>query len=438
MDAQITYLSPDQLKPRPTNPRTHTKKQIRQIADSITRFGFTVPVLVDQADGIIAGHGRVQAAQLLRLPTVPVIRRADLSDADIRAYVIADNRLAERAGWDEELLGKELAELQALDLDFDLTITGFEQPEIDLLICGLDSDGEDEPELPPPPPDKNRPAVTQLGDLWQIGPHRLLCADATKAESYQRLLAEEKARLVFTDPPYNVPIQGHVSGLGEAQHREFAMASGEMTSVQFEAFLTGVFEQLAAHSIEGAIHYVCMDWRHVGELERAGSKAYAELKNICVWVKTNGGMGSLYRSQHELIFVFKNGSASHINNVELGKHGRYRTNVWRYAGVNSFGKTRSKDLADHPTVKPIALVVDAIMDCSNRGDIVLDAFTGSGTTLLAAHKAGRRGFGLELDPHYADVILKRFVALGVEPVNAATGETFSAATLRLQAEAAHG
>ncbi len=438
MDVQITYLPPDQLNPRPTNPRTHTKKQIRQIADSITRFGFTVPVLVDQTNGIIAGHGRVQAALLLKLPTVPLIRRADLSDADIRAYVIADNRLAERAGWDEELLGKELAELEALDLDFDLTITGFEQPEIDLLISGIENDGEEEPELPPPPVDRNRPAVTRLGDLWQIGPHRLLCADATKLESYQRLLGEEKAQLVFTDPPYNVPIQGHVSGLGQAQHREFAMASGEMTEAQFEDFLTDVFGLLAAHSADGAIHYVCMDWRHVGEVQRAGTKVYSELKNICVWVKTNGGMGSLYRSQHELVFVFKNGSAPHINNVELGKHGRYRTNVWRYAGVNSFGKTRSKDLADHPTVKPIALVVDAIMDCSERGAVVLDAFTGSGTTLLAAHKAGRRGYGLELDPHYADVILKRFAALGVEAVNRATGETFSAASLRVQAEVVHG
>lgn len=437
MDVQITYLPPDQLKPRPTNPRTHTKKQIRQIADSIARFGFTVPVVVDQNYGIIAGHGRVQAAILLKLTTVPVIRRDDLSDADIRAYVIADNRLAERAGWDDELLGKELAELEGLDLDFDLTITGFEQPEIDQLISALDSDGEEEPELPPPPVDTSRPPVTQLGDLWQIGPHRLLCADATKPESYSQLLGNETAQMIFTDPPYNVPIQGHVSGLGEAQHREFAMASGEMTEAQFEDFLSGVFGLLATHSTDGAIHYVCMDWRHVGEVQRAGAKAYRELKNICVWVKTNGGMGSLYRSQHEMVFVFKHGTAPHTNNVELGRHGRYRTNVWRYAGANSFGKSRDKYLADHPTVKPIALVIDAIKDCSDRGGVVLDAFTGSGTTLLAAHKTGRRGYGLELDPRYVDVILKRFAAIGVGAVNAATGETYSAAALRIQSETRH-
>jgi DNA modification methylase len=435
---QITYCSPDALKPRPNNPRTHTRRQVSQIADSIARFGFTIPVLVDQTNTIIAGHGRVMAAKLLNLTSIPVLRREDLSDADIRAYVIADNKLAERAGWDEALLAKEFAELELIAPDLDLTITGFERADIDFLISGLDSDGEEEPETAPPAIDRSRPPVSQLGDLWVIGPHRLLCADSTQAASYKQLLGEQKAQLVFTDPPYNVPVQGHVSGLGKAKHREFAMASGEMSSAEFEAFLTGVFQQLAAHSSDGAIHYICIDWRHVGEVERAGAGYYAEMKNICVWVKTNGGMGSLYRSQHEFVFVYKNGTASHVNNVELGKHGRYRTNVWRYAGVNSFGKTRDKDLADHPTVKPIAMVAAAIQDCSDRGAIVLDAFTGSGTTLLAAHKTGRHGYGLELDPRYVDVTLKRFQALNIEPVNAVTGESYTAAAAKPWQEVVNG
>ncbi|MFC6487695.1 site-specific DNA-methyltransferase [Nitratireductor sp. GCM10026969] len=414
------------LKPRTNNPRTHSKKQIEQIAASIKRFGFTNPVLVDQENNVIAGHGRIEGAKLLGMTEVPTVCLAHMSEADIRAYVIADNRLAENAGWDRELLGLEFQYLSELDIDLDLTVTGFDLPEIDVLIGELTLGGEaDEDPADAVPELADGPAVTRLGDVWLMGPHRLICGDSTLGETYERLLGREHAQMVFTDAPYNVPIGGHVSGLGKVQHREFAMASGEMSPDEFTAFLTTVFRHLAAHSIDGAIHFQCMDWRHMTEMLAAGAAAYGELKNLCVWSKTNGGMGSLYRSQHELVFVFKAGTAAHINNVELGKHGRYRTNVWTYAGVNSFGADRD-DLAMHPTVKPVALVADAILDCSHRRAIVLDAFAGSGTTLVAAHRTGRRGYGIELDPLYCDVSVRRMHDVcGLEAVLETTGQAFA-------------
>ncbi|NMJ44436.1 ParB N-terminal domain-containing protein [Roseomonas sp. JC162] len=437
MPLTITDQPVDALTPRTTNPRTHSKAQIAQIAASIQRFGFTNPILVDEANGIIAGHGRVAAARKLGRTTVPTIRLAAMSEAEIRAYVIADNRLAEQAGWDRHLLGLELQYLTDLDIDLDVTLTGFSLPEIDVLIGELSlvpDTGKPDPAdavLAMPA----GPAITQSGDVWTIGPHRLICGDATIAETYQRLLGTRRAQMVFTDPPYDVPIDGHVCGLGGVKHRKFAMAAGEMTEAAFTDFLTTVFRHLAAFSKDGALHFQCMDWRHIGEIMTAGRAAYTELKNLCVWTKTNGGMGSLYRSQHELVFVFKAGKAPHINNVELGKHGRYRTNVWSYAGVNSFGGQRD-DLALHPTVKPVAMVADAIRDCSHRKGIVLDAFAGSGTTLVAAAQTGRRGYGIELDPLYCDVILRRVQdACAAEAVLEGTGQTFAAVSAVRQAEA---
>jgi DNA modification methylase len=419
----IRYKAVSSLRPRAGNARTHSAKQLRQIADSIRQFGFINPVLVDAENVIIAGHGRVAAARAIGLETVPTVRLDGLSAAEIRAYVIADNRLAEVAGWDREILAIELQNLAELDLDFDVTITGFEMAEIDVLIGELATEPDADPADAVPAVEG--PAVTRPGDLWQIGPHRLICADATEPQSYARLLDGERAQLVFTDPPYNVKIDGHVSGLGITKHREFAVASGEMSEAEFTAFLAKVFANLTAHAADGAIHFVCMDWRHVGEVLAAARGIYADLKNICVWAKSNGGMGSLYRSQHEFVFVFKSGTAPHINNVELGKHGRYRTNVWAYAGANAFGPTRDDDLAMHPTVKPVALVADAILDCSRRRAIVLDAFAGSGTTLVAAHKTGRRGYGIELDPLYCDLIVRRQQDLtGHAAVEAGTGRTF--------------
>ena len=421
----VVYQDVDALKPRATNPRTHSKKQITQIAGAIRRFGFTNPVLVDDANGIIAGHGRVEAAKVLGLDQVPTVRLSAMSEAEIRAYVIADNRLAENAGWDRGLLGLELQYLTELDIDFDVTLTGFELPEIDLLIGELSLEANENDAADALVEVSTGPAISRPGDIWQIGNHRLICGDFTKPETYQRLLGDARAQMVFTDPPYNVPIAGHVGGLGSIQHREFAMASGEMSEAEFTAFLRTVFDHLATFSVDGAIHYQCMDWRHIPEILSAGTAAYTELKNICVWAKNNGGMGSLYRSQHEFVFVFKSGTAPHINNVELGKHGRYRTNVWSYAGANSFGEDRA-DLSLHPTVKPVAMVADAIRDCSHRKGIVLDAFVGSGTTLIAAEKTGRRGYGIEIDPLYCDVTIRRLRAVcGLEAILEATGRRFA-------------
>jgi len=418
----ITSLPVGSLKPYDRNARTHSTKQIAQIAASIEAFGFNNPVLIDKEGGIIAGHGRVEAAKTLGFETVPCVRLEHLSDAQKRAYILADNKLAEKAGWDPEILKIELQHLTSLDLDFDISVTGFEMPEIDVLLSDTapESDPADAvPEIEP------GPAVTRLGDIWQIGPHRLICGDSTKAETYALLLDGQRAQMIFTDPPYNVKIDGHVSGLGSVKHREFAMASGEMTTSEFTGFLAGVFANLAGHAVDGAIHFICMDWRHMSEVLAAATPAYSELKNLCVWAKTNGGMGSFYRSQHELVFVYKSGRAPHINNVELGKHGRYRTNVWSYAGANTFSHTRDEDLAMHPTVKPVALVADAILDCSKRKGIVLDAFGGSGTTLVAAERTGRRGYAIELDPHYCDVIVRRLeTIMSCEATHIGTGKSF--------------
>ena len=424
-DLTITGQSIDALTPYVGNARTHSKTQIRQIADSIDTFGWTNPVLVDGTGGIIAGHGRIEAARLLGIEKVPTIRIEDLTEEQKRAYIIADNRLAELAGWDRETLAIELQGLIELDLDFDLTITGFEMPEIDILIGELDT-VEDHDPADEVPEVENGPPVTRLGDIWCFGKHRLICGDATDADTYARLLDGAEAQMVFTDPPYNLRIDGHVSGLGKVRHREFAMAAGEMSEAEFTAFLATAFRNLAGHSADGAIHFVCMDWRHLGEIVAAGKAAYSELKNLCIWAKNNGGMGSLYRSRHELVFVFKVGTGPHINNVELGRHGRNRTNVWSYPGISSFGKDRDAEIALHPTVKPVALVADAILDCSKRGGIVLDAFAGSGTTLIAAERTGRRGYGIELDSRYCDVIVKRMAKVaGLEATHAETGQTFN-------------
>lgn len=405
---KIEYLTIGQLRPWPRNARTHSRKQIRQIAESINRFGFTNPVLIDDENMIIAGHGRVAAAQFLGLIEVPCRRIATMTAEEKRAYVLADNKLALNAGWDEEILAEELKGLLALDLDFDIGVTGFSIPEIDSLVEGLEPTEPGNPAddiLPADGPSRCRP-----GDLWQLGPHRLICGDALEPETVAMLMNGEQAQMVFTDPPYNVPIQGHVGGSGAIRHREFAMASGEMTSPEFVGFLRSAFRSLVDWSRDGSIHFICMDWRHTPEITAAGEGVYSELKNLIVWVKDNGGMGTFYRSRHELIFAFKNGSAPHINSFELGQYGRYRTNVWQYKGVNTLKAGRLDELVLHPTVKPVQLIADAIKDVSGRGAIVLDLFGGSGSTLIAAHKTGRRGNLCELDPIYCDRIIRRWEA----------------------------
>ena len=376
--AHIDHRRIDRLKANPRHARTHTAKQIDQIAASIRQFGFTNPVLIDADGVIVAGHGRVEAAKQLGMSEVPTIRLDHLSEDEKRAYLIADNRLAELAEWDEEILAIELGHLSEIDLDFEVELTGFETPEIDLIIQTGAPVSKADPADEVPDIDESAPAVSRVGDLWHLDEHRLLCADAREPECYAQLMDGAKARMAFTDPPYNVRINGHVSGLGRTRHREFAMASGEMTGTAYVAFLNTALENARRSIADGAIVYVCMDWRHLYELLNAAGKSELELINICVWNKTNAGMGSFYRSKHELVCVFKSGDAPHINNVQLGRHGRHRTNVWDYAGVNTFGRNRMDELAMHPTVKPVALVADAIRDCTRRRDIVLDGFCGLG------------------------------------------------------------
>jgi DNA modification methylase len=413
-----------ELRPYPNNARTHSKRQIRQIANSIQKFGFCNPVLIDDAKQIIAGHGRVAAAKLLGIDAVPTCRLSHLSEAEKRAYILADNRLAEKAGWDKGLLAIELQGL--IDLDFEIELTGFEMPEIDLILedareaNGTSGGAEDHV-----PQYRSGPVVTQAGDLWVLGNHRLLCADARGQTAYESLFEGAKAEFVFTDPPYNVAIDGNVCGLGRIRHRDFAMGSGEMSEAEFIAFLETVFERLAENTVDGSIHQICMGWRHMWEMLAAGRKVYSELKNLCVWNKTNAGMGSFYRSKHELVFVWKSGTAAHTNNFELGQHGRNRTNVWDYAGISSMRAGRLEDLAMHPTVKPVALVADAIKDCSRRGGLVLDPFCGSGTILIAAERTGRKARALEIDPTYVDVGVRRWQTYtGKAAILAGSGETF--------------
>lgn len=405
----IEHLPLARLRPYPKNARTHSRKQVRQIADSISRFGFTNPVLIDAYDMILAGHGRVEAAKLLGIDQVPCVRLEHMSPQEKRAYVLADNKLALNAGWDEEILAEELKVLLKVDVDFDIGLTGFTIAEVDSLVEGLTPEEPGDPADDVVPADPG-PARCREGDLWQLGQHRLICGSALDARTVAALMAGERARMVFTDPPYNVPIDGHVGGSGSIKHREFAMASGEMSKAEFTAFLKSAFANLASFSVDGSIHYICMDWRHMDEMLAAADGVFAELKNLIVWVKDNGGMGTFYRSRHELVFAFKNGSAAHTNSFELGQHGRYRTNVWQYKGVNTLKAGRLEELALHPTVKPVQMVADAIKDVSGRGDIVLDLFGGSGSTLIAAHKTGRRAYLCELDPVYCDRIIARWEA----------------------------
>ncbi len=418
----IQACPPSDLRPYGRNARTHSRKQIRQIADSIERFGFTNPVLVSDEGEIIAGHGRVEAAKLLGLATVPTLRLSHLSPEERRAYVLADNKLALNAGWDQDVLAIELQAL--IDLDFDVTLTGFSLAEVDFT---LDAARERDPDAPPGVEDEIPPiapeAVSRMGDVWVLGRHRLICGDAREPAYYQRLLGDEQVDLVFTDPPYNVPIDGHVCGSGRIRHREFAMGVGEMSQDAFTGFLTDALKPMAANCRDGAIAFVCMDWRHMTELLNAGAQVFSELKNLCVWNKTNGGMGAFYRSKHELVFVYKVGTGAHTNSFGLGDSGRYRTNVWNYAGISSLGSNRAEELAMHPTVKPTAMVADAIRDCSKRGEIVLDGFGGSGTTLIAAEICGRAARLIEFDPYYCDVIIRRFERLTGKPAVLQEGGT---------------
>lgn len=419
----LEYVPVTDLVPDPDNPRLHKRAQRRAIARSIRRFGFNNPILIDKNRKIIAGHGRYEAAMELGLAQVPVVRLEHLTQAQARAYMLADNQLNDRSTWNELKLAIHIKDLSA-DPEIDVEDTGFELPEVDRLIQSLDdpeiADDADQYEEVEGAP------VSAPGDLWSLGDHLLYCGDSLDPASYALLLEGEKAVGVVTDPPYNVKIDGHVSGNGAKKHAEFAMASGEMSEEEFVAFLTKAFELLGNNLVPGAVSYCAMDWRHVGAILAASRAVHWDYLNLCVWVKANGGMGSFYRSRHELVFVFRNGSAPHVNNVQLGRFGRNRQNVWNYPGANSFRRKGHADSLDlHPTVKPVTLVADAILDSTNRGDIVLDPFAGSGTLFIAAERTGRRGRGIEIDGRYIDTAIARWERYTGRKALTAHGQTFA-------------
>lgn len=423
--ALILMVEPEQLHPDPTNARKHSRAQIKAIAKSIEAFGFNAPILVDRNKKIIAGHGRYEAALLRGDAEVPVILLDHLSDVQAKAYMLADNKLTDRSSWDDQKLAIQLKELSDLALDFDIAATGFELPEIDIRIQSLDDpDGTDRADefLP-----AAGPTVAIRGDLWHLGEHRLYCGDALEDGTWSELLGPERAAAVFTDPPYNIKIDGMASGNGKIKHREFAMAAGEMSRFEYSTFLERSLEIMRSGCVEGAIIFVCMDWRHIEDLLTAGRINELEHVNLCVWAKTNAGLGSFYRSQHELVAVFKNGGAPHQNNVELGRFGRNRTNVWNYPGASSFPRKNTKAmLALHPTIKPVRLIADAILDCTKANDLVFDPFVGSGSTILAAERTRRRSCAIELDPIYVDVAIRRWEQLTGQQARHANGASFAA------------
>jgi DNA modification methylase len=422
----IEYRSLESLKRYENNPRKHPEKQLVKLTASVQEFGFAVPVLIDEIGTIIAGEARIEAARRAGMSEVPVIVAHHWSAAQVRAYRLADNRLAELGTWDTNALAIELAAIIEFD-ETPIELLGWETGEIDLTLDAVDEDsggdGNDPADEQLEPPAK---PVSRPGDLWLLGEHRLMVGSSLDPGNWVRLMDGSTAAMAFTDPPYNVPVSGHVCGLGKVSHAEFAMASGEMSKAEFTAFLVDAVGVLLPHLKDGAVLDLCMDWRHLGEMLAAIESNELSLLNLCAWNKNNGGMGSLYRSKHELVFIAKKGKAPHTNNVELGKHGRYRTNVWDYAGINTFGKDRMKDLADHPTVKPTALVADAIRDVTHPGEIVLDAFMGSGTTILACERTMRRGYGIEIEPGYVDVAIRRWQGMsGEQAVLAESGQSFA-------------
>jgi DNA modification methylase len=419
-DGAIELRLVNELRANPRNARTHNKAQLRKIARSLKEFGFVNPVLIDGGDQIIAGHGRVEAAKSLGWKQVPTLRVDHLNEAQCRAYCVTDNKNAEQAGWDKEMLRLELGELVVLNPEFDLTITGFEDAELDLILLGDADDADGPMPVDASPGD----VVTRVGDVWQLGHHRLVCGDARNPDIVAACMNGATASVMFADPPYNVPIGSHVSPSG--RHREFAMASGEMSANAFTGFLEEVFNTAAKLSAPGAVHFICMDWRHLDEVLAMGSAVYDEMLNLCVWDKGAGGMGSLYRSAHELVLVFRVKGGKHQNNVQLGRFGRNRTNVWRYRGALSIGSDVRDTLADHPTPKPVQMIADALLDVSTAGDHVLDPFGGSGSTLLAAERTDRIAHLVEIDPVFVDLIIRRWSEeTGGEAILQSIGASFN-------------
>lgn len=433
---KIDVALTESLQPNPRNARKHSARQVALLVENIKAFGFTQPIIVDENNVILCGHARHTAAIMGSVSHVPIIRLSHLDATKKRALAIADNKLAELGEWDIESLVEELNVLFDPDseLSFDPRVLGFENLELDQILDEQPPTGRTDPADRVEPPNRESVPITNTNDVWSCDQHKVICANALEERTYQILMGEERAEIAFTDPPYNVPNAGHVSG--RAGVREFAMAAGEMCSEQYVHFLAAFCAFTLRFALRGAIFYICMDWRHLREIQSAADPIFGPLKNLIVWVKSNAGMGSFYRSQHEFILVYGAPGGKPINNFGLGGKGRYRTNVWRYPGFNSFGRNRDAALAMHPTVKPVAMVADALMDCSNRGSIVLDPFGGSGTTMIAAERTGRRARLIEIDPLYCDVIVTRWQEYtGKTARLAETNETFEQVKLRRGANA---
>ena len=422
----------DRVKPYPGHARSHSKRQLEKLKRLIRHYGQIIPVVVDRDSIIIDGHAVWQAMSELGSGEIAVVVVANRTDPEIKALRLALNRIPADAAWDNDRLRKELE--QFVSLSFDLELTGFDAVEIDHLLdvdlpkLNVTEDSEQIPAL-------QSPAITAVGDIWICGRHHIGCGDAQDHAFIDKICGGLRANMCFVDPPYNVPIDGFVSGKGRVNHRDFVQGTGELTSEEFAAFLGESLAVLQRSATDAALIYACMDWRHIFELIAAGRRCNLQLFNLCVWAKTNAGMGALYRSQHELICVFKAGAANHINNVELGRHGRNRSNLWTYRGLNSFGADRDELLASHPTVKPVLMIADAIRDVTKRGDAVLDTFIGSGSTLMAAEETGRVCFGVDLDPLYVDVAIRRWQGqTRRDALHAETGESFDDRAKRLDSQ----
>jgi DNA modification methylase len=419
------YVDPSTLKPIPGAPRYHPKSQMRGLGKSLRAFGQVLPILIDAEDRIISGLALWQVATKLGFSEVMVIRIEYLTQPQIKALMIALNRLGDLARWDDEALNAILLDLHELDLDFDIEATGFTEIEIELRVQDLDFTESDET----PVVVGDGPAIVTPGELWKLGDHLLFCGDALLETSWPALMPHEQAAAVVTDPPFNVEIDGHVTGSGKHRHREFAVAVGELSQGEFTAFLKTAMSHSHQWSLPGSVHHWAMDWRHVVEIGIAGQATYERFLNIAVWAKNRPGMGSYLRSQHELFFIFAKGGAPARNNIQLGRFGRSRSNVWSYPSAASLAKTAEEGnpLSFHPTVKPLALICDILLDSTVKRDIVVDPFAGSGTTVIACEKLGRTARVMELDPAYCDLIIRRWQHwTGESAVRVVDGLTFAA------------
>lgn len=423
---RIEYRSPEDLKLPARLIQKYSQRHMTKLVRFLKTHGIVEPVIVTENDEVVLNVVTVLAARKMKLPQIPTVRIRDLTPVQLRVLRIGAAKLASLSEFDEAELALEFQELETL---VDLDETAFDVAERDQIIEAATAASRDKDDIIPP---VEGPAISALGDIWEFeGGHRFLVGDARRALNHQLLMGTAEAAIVSSDVPYGVAINGHVSGGGRIRHREFVCGGAEMSDRDFERFLKTVIRQMAAFTVPGGAVFLFIDWRHLEVMLRAGRENGLILKNFAVWKKTVAGMGSLYRSQHELIPVFQNGEGVMTNNNRMGETGRHRSNVWDFPGANSMRRGRLEDLKDHPTIKPVAMIEEILRDCSRPGEIVLDPFLGSGTTILAAHRSRRIGYGMELDPLYADVIVRRLKRIaGLEARLAVTGETFEEVAAR--------